>query len=217
MELSGEPHESPGLMVVPLIVLACFTLVLGFLGTPAWPWFQSFMNGERPVLELGRLTEPAVITVMVVSTVAAFGGIGLGLWLYGRKSAALGEREDALERSWPNVFALLRRKYFVDEVYEWTFVRLNAGWAKFSDWCDRWVWNGVVGLLSYLVIGISWVNRFFDEYVVNFGFDRSCRSLQGGGGLLSRFQNGRVQNYLRVIGVALVILVLFLILGSRAI
>ena len=33
-------------MTVPLIVLAVFAIVLGFVGTPAWPWFQSFL--ERP-------------------------------------------------------------------------------------------------------------------------------------------------------------------------
>ena len=37
-----------------------------------------------------------------------------------------------------------------------------------------------------------------------------------GGGLLSRLQNGRVQSYLRVIGIALAALVLFLIWGCRA-
>ena len=71
-------------------------------------------------------------------------------------------------------------------------------------------------LVSYLVLGLSWVNRVLDEYVVNLGFDEGCRRLARGGRLMSRLQNGRVQNYLRVIGVALVVLVLFLIWGCRA-
>jgi len=71
-------------------------------------------------------------------------------------------------------------------------------------------------LLSLAVVGLSWLNRAFDEYVVNLGFDESCRGLTEGGTLMSRLQNGRVQNYLRVIGVALAVLVLLLVWGCRA-
>ncbi len=39
-----HPHESPAVMTVPLVILAAFAVLLGFLGTPAWPWFQSFLN-----------------------------------------------------------------------------------------------------------------------------------------------------------------------------
>ena len=60
------------------------------------------------------------------------------------------------------------------------------------------------------------LNRLFDEYVVNLGFDKSCRGLTEGGSLISRVQNGRVQNYLRIIGVGLAALVLLLIWGCHA-
>jgi len=108
---------------------------------------------------------------------------------------------------------VLRQKYYVDEIYDWSLVSFNRWWAKACDWLDRWVWNGAVQLISYLVLGLSWVSRVFDEYVVNLGFDKSCRRVSEGGGLMSRLQDGRVQNYLRVIGIALTVLVLFLIWG----
>ena len=103
----------------------------------------------------------------------------------------------------------------MDEIYENSVVWFNAWWARACDWLDRFVWDGVVRLMAFAVIGLSWVNRFFDEYVVNFGFDESCRRLTEGGSLMSRLQNGRVQNYLRIIGIALTVLVLFLIWGCR--
>jgi hypothetical protein len=93
---------------------------------------------------------------------------------------------------------------------------LNAWWAKACDWLDRRVWDGVVQGLAALVVGISWVDRVLDEQVVNRGFDETCRSISSGGGLFSRFQNGRVQNYLRTLGVGLAVLVLLLIWGCRA-
>ena len=81
------------------------------------------------------------------------------------------------------------------------------------DWIDFWVWNGAVHLVSYIVLGFSWVSRFCDEYVVNLGFDESCKGLTFGGKSLAELQNGRVQNYLRVIGIALAVLALLLIWG----
>ena len=51
---------------------------------------------------------------------------------------------------------------------------------------------------------------------MNLGFDAGCESLREGGGALSKLHSGRVQTYLRVIGVALVLLILFLIWGRKA-
>jgi hypothetical protein len=68
---------------------------------------------------------------------------------------------------------------------------------------------------SYAVLGLAWVDRVMDEFVVNPGFDAGCKTLSIGGTILSWFQNGRVQRYLRVIGVALAAAVLFLIWGCK--
>jgi len=216
LELIVEPHESPSFMLVPLVILAGFSIVLGFIGTPAWPWFQTFIEGSQPVWRPDKLLEPGVLGLMCLSAAVAFSGIGLGYWLYGRKPVAAGEERDVLERFWPNVFALWRRKYFIDEAYEWAVVGLNARFAQMCDLLDRWVWNGAVVLGSYLVTAISWANRFFDEYIVNSGFDESCQGLTRGGSLLSRLQDGRAQHYLRIIGIGLIVLVLFLVWGCQA-
>jgi hypothetical protein len=55
-----------------------------------------------------------------------------------------------------------------------------------------------------------------DEQGVNRGFDETCRRISDGGGFLSAFQNGRVQSYLRTLGLAMTVLVLVLIWGCRA-
>jgi NADH-quinone oxidoreductase subunit L len=213
-ELAYTPHESPPVMTMPLVVLAFFAIVLGFVGTPAWPWFQSFIAGEGATFDFSRLTEPGVLTLMLISSAVVFAGIGLGWWLYGHKPVEISEAEDPLERIRPDVFAVLRNKYYVDELYEVSVVRVNAWWARTCDWLDRWVWSGAVQLVSYAVVGLSWVSRMFDEYVVNLGFDEGCRGVSRGGKLMSRLQDGRVQNYLRVIGVGLVVLVLILVWGG---
>ena len=209
-------HGSPGTMTLPLMVLALFSVVLGFIGTPVWPWFQGFLTGRSAVTEIGKLFEPDVLWLMALSSSIVFLGLGLGWWFYGRRPAMDAAEPDPLERLRPDVFALLRNKYFVDEAYEVSVIRLNAAWAWACDWLDRRVWSGAVNLASWAVVGLGWLNRLVDEYVVNLGFDGSCRGLTEGGTRLSGLQSGRVQTYLRVIGVGLAVLVLLLIWGCHA-
>ncbi len=46
-------------------------------------------------------------------------------------------------------------------------------------------------LVSYLVLGLSWVNRACDEFVINLGFDQGCDRCVGGRRLMSRLQDGQ--------------------------
>jgi NADH-quinone oxidoreductase subunit L len=200
-------------MTIPLVILAVFAIVLGFIGTPAWPWFHSFLEGHHAHAEFGKLFKADVLGLMVLSAVIVLVGMGLGWWLYARKPLSVSE--EPLEKLQPDIFTLLRRKYFVDEAYELTLVRLNRWFAKACDFLDYWVWNGLVRVVSLVVIGLAWVDRIFDEKVIDGGFDQGCRGVSESGGLLSRLQNGRVQTYLRVLGIALTVLVLLLIWGCR--
>ncbi|MBU6400983.1 MAG: NADH-quinone oxidoreductase subunit L, partial [Verrucomicrobia bacterium] len=207
------PHESPAVMTLPLVVLAAFAILLGFVGTPAWPWFQEYLNGARASVEVRHLLQSEVLGLMLVSAVVVFAGLGLGWIWYGRKPAASADQPDVLECKQPGLFAVLHNKFFVDEFYEATVIRWNAGWASICDWLDRWIWDGAVQLVAYVVLGFSWLNRLFDEYVINLGFDEGCSRIRRGGRVMAALQNGRVQNYLRVIGLALTAFLLLLSWG----
>jgi NADH-quinone oxidoreductase subunit L len=200
-------------MTTPLLVLAACAVLLGFIGTPAWPWFQSYLEGHAPNLSLGNLFRADTLGVMLLSTVIVAGGIGAGWWLYGRRPAVRPDALDPIEQAQPGLFRVLRERFYVDELYDLSVIRANAWWAQTADWFDRVIWNGVVQAVSYLLLGVAWLNRFFDEYVVNLGFDRGCARVRDGGSLLSRFQTGQVQAYLRMIGVGLAVLVLLLTWG----
>ncbi len=215
-ELPPGPRESGRVMAVPLILLASFSILLGFLGTPAWPWFQGFLTGSRPVLAFGSLLEPAILGTMALSTLMVFLGIALGYWFYGRRALAGAQAPDPLEHVQADIFVLLRRKYYVDEAYNWAVVGLNAWCAKASDWLDQHIWSGLVQALVFVVTGLSWLNRFVDEVLFNRGFDGGCGGLTQGGSLMSKLQGGRVQRYLRLAGIGVVLLVLLLVWGCRA-
>jgi NADH-quinone oxidoreductase subunit L len=211
-----QPHESPAVMTIPLMILAAFAIFLGFIGTPAWPWFQSFLEGKPTTFSFSGFSESGILPVMFSSSLFVFLGLGFGWYFYGRKPIESAEAPDALDELEPQIFSVLGHAFYVDTLYGATLIRLNTWWSKVCDWFDRWVWNGAVQLISYLVVGFAWLDNFFDAGVINTGFDGGCESVSRGGQLLSLLQGGRVQGYLNVIGVALIALVIFLLWGAKA-
>ena len=213
--VSTTSQESPAVMTIPLVILAAFSILLGLIGTPAWPWFTSFLDGHQVNFDFRGFAENGVLPVMLSSTIALFLGLGIGWWFYGRKPIESAETPDALERVQPKIFNLLRNGLFVDKFYEATIIRFNGWFARFCDSLERWVWGGAVRMITYLVVGLSGLNRAVDSLVVNPGFDQGCRSVTRGGHLLSRLQSGRTQSYLRIVGIAFAALVLFLLWGKN--
>lgn len=197
------PHESPSIMTFPLAILAACTVLLTLVGTPFWPWFHAYVSGHLGPLPVAPHVDTSVVFTLLASGAIALGAIALGWWVYGRNPKACAGLVDPLEAVQPDLFALLRHKFFVDDLYELTVIRATAWLSRACDWLDRVVWSGLVLGTAYLMTGLSWINRAVDEFVVNLGFDRGCDGLRGASHLLSLWQNGRVQRYLRIIGLAL--------------
>jgi NADH-quinone oxidoreductase subunit L len=204
-------HESPAVMTLPLVILAFFAVVLGFLGTPAWPWFHAFLEGRAATLNMEHLFEPLMLT----SALVVFVGLGLGWNLYGNKTLKP-EDPDVLEKSVPLFWAWARDRFCMDELYGVTVIAFYAWWARVADWLDRCVWGGLVTLVAWVFRQFARLNRFLDTNVVDGTFDKGCEELYSGGGILSQVQNGRVQAYLRVLAAAIVVLAAILIWSSRA-
>jgi NADH-quinone oxidoreductase subunit L len=208
-----KPHESPSIMVGPLIILAAFSILLGFLGTPVWPWFQDYLTGRPATLGMAKLFQWDVLMVMLISSAIAIGGIGAGWWFYGRTPPRKADEADPLETPWPEGHRVLREKFFVDELYDLSVVRFHSWWAWFGDWLDRTFWRGINQALSLMVLGLSWLSRLFDEYVINLGFDLVCQRLRAWGSAMLRAQTGRAHDYLRVLGIGAILLLLVMLWG----
>jgi NADH-quinone oxidoreductase subunit L len=208
--LSYTPHESPPVMVIPLGVLAACVILLSVFSTPVWPWFHSYLSGHAS--HITGAIELSTLLIMLLSAVIALGGIGVGWWLYSLHALQGVEEADPLESLQPTVYGWLRGKFFIDELYEVSVVAWNAACARFCRWLDEKVWDNVVHAISLVTLGFSWLSRLFDEFVVNLGFDQSCNGVTFGARMLSLWQNGQVQRYLRVVALALVGFVLVLML-----
>jgi len=210
----GTAHESPRVMTMPLAILAVFAALLGFIGTPAWPWFQSFLENRTAAIDFRVLIEPSVGLLMLASSLVVFVGLALGWRLYGNKSPKP-EAPDALEQAAPWLWAPLRDRLYVDEFYRATFIALFGWLARVADWFDRRIWGKIVSLVAWLVGQWAKLNRALDVYGVDGSFDKTCEELSNGGGLLARIQDGRVQDYLRILAVAVIALAGILIWSSR--
>jgi len=212
---SALPRENPAVMTVPLVILAAFAMLLGFIGTPAWPWFQSFLDGTHTTFAFSAFSGLNILPVMISSSLLVFCGLGLGWAFYGHKPIESSQASDPLNTIQPSIFSFLGHAFYVDTLYSATIIRWNTGCSRVCDWLDRWVWNGVVQTVSYFVVGIAHLDDFFDTSIVNSGFDEGCQGVSRSGQILSLLQDGQVQSYMRIIGCALIVLVIFLLWGAK--
>jgi NADH-quinone oxidoreductase subunit L len=208
---SDHAHENGPAMTLPLALLAVCAVVLGFLGTPAWPWLQAKLLGEHAV-HGHSLLDGAGLMMLSILLVAV--GIGVGWALYGRRPRASASSTDPIAAKAPRLVAALAARLGFDELYAATFGRANTALASFADWADRQVWDGLVRFLASLGEFIGWTNRDGDERGLNAGFDTTSEKIRATGLAYSRAQTGDAHGYLRTLALGFVILLVLATLGG---
>jgi NADH-quinone oxidoreductase subunit L len=196
---TGEAHESPRVMTIPLIVLAACAILFSVVLTPAWPWLESYLTGHVPHFDARLLIQ----LMIVVSLVLVGAGIAAGVWFY-REAGDV----DPLQQKQPALFRFLENKMWIDEIYDRTIIAISRLAARVSDWMDRNFWDG-------LVRGVGAVGQLFgrlttdaDERVINAGVDESTIGAQGFGRVMSRWHSGQIQTYLGAVALGMLALVL---------
>ena len=210
-----DPHESPAVMTLPLQILAACTVLLTLVSTPLWPWLPHYLNGESAHLDPGHLFNAGTLTLLLVSAVVVATGIGLGWWFYGLLPAEKPDEKDPLEQQFPEQFAWSRGKFFFDELYAATFVRWNARLGLLCNDLDRRVLDLLVSIVGWATNGCAHIAKLFDELVVNKLFDAGCTEVRRGAEAASELQGGQIHQYLRSIGVALILFVFILAVGCN--
>jgi NADH:ubiquinone oxidoreductase subunit 5 (subunit L)/multisubunit Na+/H+ antiporter MnhA subunit len=152
---------------------------------------------------------------MLLSSAIVGYGIWLSLSIYRKARPFISRHVDPLEITWPRVFAVLSRKFLIDEIYDATVVRLTSALSKFCDWLDRNVWSGVVQLSCGTINLLAAISRTADDKLINSGFDESCETVRDSSWLVSKIQNGQIQRYMRAVGVSLCVIVMALLWGCR--
>jgi len=131
-------------------------------------------------------------------------GIGLGYLLYGRKPLQAGQ-PDPLERLGV-VWTLLRNKYYIDEIYRATIIRGTIGLANLFFRFDQGIIDAIVNLVGRLMERLSYVSRLFDTYVIDGIVNGVGRVTSAVGQELRYIQTGRVQNYMVMVVISVVLL-----------
>jgi NADH-quinone oxidoreductase subunit L len=133
-----KPHESPGTMTFPLIVLAALAALAGILKTPLEHWLEPVLAHPHTFAS----SNSTKLGLIAVTTIAALAGVGIAfaIWLRGRV------KESAVE---PEV---LRHAWYVDELYRKVIETPGRAVANFSAFVvDAKVIDGTVNGVGALV------------------------------------------------------------------
>jgi len=196
---SEHAHESPRVMTMPLIVLAVCSIVLSVVLTPAWPWLHSYLSGKQPHFDVALLIQP----MLFVSLVLVAAGIGVGCLIYRHAREV-----DPLAQAQPALFRTLENKFWLDELYDRTVVALARAAARWSDWMDRNVWDGLVRWFGGLGQSFGILTANFDERGINAGVDETTAGTRGLGRVISAWHSGQVQTYLATVAIGMLVLLI---------
>jgi NADH-quinone oxidoreductase subunit L len=200
-------HESPRVMTMPLILLAIGTVFLSLVLTTAWPWLHGYLEDESVRFEITRLIQP----MLWISLLLVGGSIAIGIWFYSKAGAQDGDRPaqvDPLEYAQPGLFRFLANKMWIDELYARTIIAFAWASARFSDWMDRYFWDGLVRGFGATGQLFGMFTTRVDERGINAGVDETTVGARGLGGLLSRAHSGQIQLYLGIVAVGMLALLL---------
>ena len=116
-----HPHESPMIMIIPLLVLAVLALLGGVLG----PWVDSFL---APVF--GHIADhPHDNVLETIALVVGVGGIAIAGLLYMVRKDHLALFKEVMAP----LYDLLFHKYYVDEIYDYLIVRPTKAIGAFLE------------------------------------------------------------------------------------
>lgn len=147
---SGHPHESPSLMTIPLVVLAIFSVIGGFIGIPevlgGGHWLSHFLGRVLiPVGEHAALSHSTEYGLMAFAVLVALGGIGL---------AYAGFKKYQANEQYSGLASFFENKWYLDELYNSIIVKpimsLSALLEKFVEKA------GIDGLVNGIGKSVAW-------------------------------------------------------------
>jgi NADH-quinone oxidoreductase subunit L len=132
-------HESPAVMTWPLVVLAFFSVIGGFIGIDAFVgkifargeahhggWFESLLQ------PFGHNLLAALFGILAVIV-----GFSLAAACYWNAT----KDPLAIHLGW--LSRAMRNRFYFDELYAWLISITHEALSKLADWIDRWIIAGL--------------------------------------------------------------------------
>lgn len=133
---AGHAHESPPVILMPLRLLAVFSVIGGFIGIENV--YGSQFEGAAPLTPLQQFIAP-----FAASPVAALLGLGaVGVGFFAAYSLYALATSDPLPAKLGVLSNWMRNRFYFDELYEATVIRAHDFLAAIADWVDRWLISG---------------------------------------------------------------------------
>ena len=177
----AHPHESPPVMLVPMVILAILAIVSGFWNITGG--FSAFMGeGETHGFIQGLFGIFTHSPIPLISLVVAGLGILLAYAMYSRKLIS----PERIGSMFKPFYTLFLRKYFFDELYENIIVK--------------------IGLIGGLFAGLQQI----DTYGVDGTVNGVAKGAIAGGRTIRRAQTGQLQLYALVIGIGILAIIICL-------
>ena len=142
-----HPHESPPVMMVPLVILAVLSIFGGLLFK-----IPDFLHTVFPAVEA-----PEEFGPMAVASAAGLLGIALAYLMYVVKPGI----PDSIASGAKGLYTLVYNKYFVDEIYDAAVVRPLVDGSRVVLWkgADAGLIDGIVNGIGARAKGIGGVLR----------------------------------------------------------
>ncbi len=215
-------HESPKVMTIPLVILACLSLFIFYSYNPldaAEGWISHAVERPETVVP-ASVAAPSIEvfeeahhhahnTAMMLSLVVAGLGILIAFATYQWKKI----NADKIAESMGPLHKFLLNKWYFDELYNNAVVGGTLALTNLLKWFDGTVIDGIVNGGGTITRITAVIGGKVDSIVID-GFVNLTAYLSGFGGLvLKKFQTGKVQTYLLFVVVGVMVFYLL----SRAV
>ncbi len=198
-------NEVPGVMSIPLIVLATLSIFVFYSFNPfgaSSGWL--FQALERPLSVVPEAVAPATwpvlyeaisrvhTLVMILSIVIAVAGLAFAWLVYHKKAFSA----DKMAAAMGPLYRGSSNKWYFDEMYEAVFVNGTLALTRISNWFDARIIDGIVNGAGSVTQGVSrisgWIDNTFIDGLVNY-----LANITGTIGMrLRKIQTGNIQTYL---------------------
>lgn len=182
-----EPHESPRVMTVPLIIISIGAIFSGWLGIPealgGGAHFQKFLEAVVGHPQLVGVDHTVEYLLMGISILAGLTGIGLAYLIYVKKPSL----ETSVSSRLSRLYRFLYRKWYFDEIYHYLFVVPTL-------WLSRTV-----------------VNLILDTFVIDHTVNGSAKTAEASASFLRKFHTGLINHYNWFILLGVIIYLLYYI------
>lgn len=151
-EAAGHLHESPPVMVIPLVILAIASAVVGVAFGPG-KVIEHFLAATPSLAafaahEVGAHHGGGTALIPWLSTALTLGGIGWAA-LVVLAPGGVARPVIALTKA-IGLYALSFHKFFFDELYTWIIVRPLTWLAAVAAWIDRYFIDLLVDIIGHL-------------------------------------------------------------------